>query len=96
MKKTRYLRGNKSTFIYAIIIVTSFATSFVISVVTSANTPLIILEDPSDNSLYILPPKYTPRTDLMSKLILNNDDVINIVVSVIIGKCTLFNYILLN
>ncbi|KAI8054867.1 hypothetical protein BDF21DRAFT_456396 [Thamnidium elegans] len=50
------------------------------------------MEDPSDNSLYILPPKYTPGTDLMSKLILNNDIVINIVVSAIIGDNTSNKY----
>ncbi|RCH80037.1 hypothetical protein CU098_000705, partial [Rhizopus stolonifer] len=43
------------------------------------------MEHCSEDFLFSLPPKYTPGTDLMSKLILNDDEVIKIIVSTLIG-----------
>lgn len=47
-------------------------------------------EDKTDYSLFPfkLPKKHKPGTDLISKLILTDAEVINIVTSTIVGKCS--------
>ncbi|KAL0096864.1 hypothetical protein J3Q64DRAFT_1827953 [Phycomyces blakesleeanus] len=47
--------------------------------------PTFAKEDCSEDFLFSLPLKYIPGTDLMSKLILNNDEVIKIIVSTLFG-----------